>query len=94
MIAIDTEKCTGCGICPGVCPRPVLGLSDGKAEVREYTNCLECAACSLNCPENAIRVTKGTGCIAAIIREDILKTAPKGTGCGCGDGGTEAGGCC
>jgi len=39
----------------------------------------------LNCEFDAIEVTKGTGCLDAIIKEDILKITPKGTGCGCDD---------
>ena len=45
--------------------------------------CIECAACQLNCREDAIVVTKGTGCLVAIIREDILKLEDRAT-CGCG----------
>jgi len=44
--------------------------------------CIECGACQLNCESDAINVTKGTGCLFAIIIEDILKI--KGKGCGCG----------
>ncbi|MCP3972173.1 MAG: hypothetical protein GY717_17985 [Rhodobacteraceae bacterium] len=45
--------------------------------------CIECAACQLNCREDAIVVTKGTGCLVAIIREDILKLrSPVAGGCG------------
>jgi ferredoxin len=34
--------------------------------------CIECGACQLNCYDDAIEVTKGTGCLLVIIKEDIL----------------------
>jgi ferredoxin len=54
-----------------------------KAVITDPVACLECGACSLNCPVEAIELTKGTGCLVAILKEDILKITPKGTGC-CG----------
>ncbi len=93
MIAIDMECCTGCGVCLQVCPREVLSLEARRAVVRDHP--AECGACRLNCPADAIVVTKGTGCLLAILREDIMKTARPGTGCGCGasGGGLPGGGC-
>jgi len=85
MITFDKQKCTGCNVCANVCPQQVISMVDKKAEMRDYKSCMECGACQLNCEYDAIEVTKGTGCLGAIIREDILKITPKGTGCGCGD---------
>ena len=81
MIALNPRTCTGCGICVKVCPHRVLELHDRKAGVAAEDRCIECAACRLNCPTGAIDVTKGTGCLVAIIKEDILKI--KKAGCGC-----------
>ncbi len=91
MLSIDHNRCNGCSVCVQVCPRPVLEIVEKKAVIVDFTNCLECGACELNCSVNSITVTKGTGCLGAIVREDILKIAPKGTGCGCGEKG---GSCC
>jgi len=67
--------------------------------------CTGCGVCLQVCPRevlslearraDAIVVTKGTGCLLAILREDIMKTARPGTGCGCGasGGGLPGGGC-
>jgi ferredoxin len=94
MIRFDDSKCTGCGVCVKACPRGALRMREKKAYCVSYETCMECGACMLNCEFGAVSVTKGTGCLAAIIREDILKTAPRGTGCGCGTPSSSTGGCC
>ncbi len=73
MITLTQEACNGCGICVKVCPHRVLAMLDRKAVLDAEQRCIECAACQLNCREDAIVVTKGTGCLVAILREDILK---------------------
>lgn len=90
MIKINKEKCIGCSLCMKICPRRVISMHESKAIASDNKSCLECGACSLNCPVNAITLTKGTGCLVAIIKEDILKTVPKGSGC-CG--ADKKGGC-
>lgn len=93
MVKFFEDKCTGCAVCVNVCPQQVLRMQDKKAMMTDYESCMECGACELNCEHEAVRVTKGTGCLFAIIKEDILKIAPKGTGCGCADMNSK-GGCC
>ncbi|MBU1022994.1 4Fe-4S binding protein [bacterium] len=80
MLTLNSEICTGCGICVNVCPHGVFTLAGKKANIEFDNRCIECGACHLNCPVEAIYVTKGTGCLVAIIREDILKTTPQGCG--------------
>jgi len=92
MIEIDRNKCTGCNVCYNVCPQNVIKMENKKAYIENYINCMECGACALNCQFDAINLTKGTGCLGAIIKEDILKITEKGTGCGCGDGKNSS--CC
>ncbi len=77
MIRIDSEQCTGCQTCADVCPHRVIGLRDGVAVLVAEDRCIECGACQLNCHDDAIFVTKGTGCLLAIIRDDILKLEPR-----------------
>jgi NAD-dependent dihydropyrimidine dehydrogenase PreA subunit len=94
MIAFNSDKCSGCAVCPAVCPQGVIQMKNGKATLTDYHSCMECGACAKNCSYDAIELTKGTGCLAAIIKEDILKITPVGTGCGCGTGSDTDGDCC
>jgi len=52
---IDSEKCTGCGICVDVCPLEAISLNDGIAVIDEDT-CTECGLCVNECPNDAIRL--------------------------------------
>ncbi len=80
MITIADKKCTGCSLCSYVCPHGVITMEKGKARLTYLERCIECGACQLNCECEAIYVTKGTGCLVAIIKEDILKIKEKGCG--------------
>lgn len=85
MITLNAENCTGCGTCVDVCPHRVLELQEKKAILAHEERCIECGACQLNCHDDAVVVTKGTGCLVAIVRDDILKRKPApGVACGCG----------
>jgi len=53
VIAIDVERCTGCGACVKVCPTGALYLVDGRAAL-DGTLCRECEACLAACPTVAI----------------------------------------
>ena len=77
------ETCNGCGMCLKVCPHDVFELSKGKAHIARKNQCMECGACKLNCPVNAISVDSGVGCAAGIINGIIRNSEPV---CGCSDG--------
>lgn len=81
MISVYGVKCKGCGECVKVCPHGVLAMEKSRARLAAEDRCIECGACALNCRYGAVKVTKGTGCLVAIIREDILKTSKPGCGC-------------
>jgi len=79
-LELNPELCTGCGMCAMVCPREVLALADGKAEIISRDDCMECGACAQNCPTAAITVDAGVGCAAAVINSMLGRT---GDSCCC-----------
>ena len=36
-LKLDTEKCTGCGMCVTVCPHSVFVIKEGKAIIDDLT---------------------------------------------------------
>ena len=76
MIALDAASCTGCKMCMKVCPHGVIEMQGSVAVLVHEARCIECGACQLNCHDGAIEVSKGTGCLFAIVKEDILGLRP------------------
>ncbi len=70
-LSYDPQKCTGCGMCPEVCPHAVFEIENGKARLRDFDACMECGACAKNCPFGAISVRAGVGCAWAILLSEI-----------------------
>jgi electron transport complex protein RnfB len=55
---VDTELCTGCGICSDErCPVQAIEVSDGTAVVKRE-RCIGCGLCVSGCPEEALRLEK------------------------------------
>ena len=77
---LNSEKCTGCGMCVKVCPHEVFLINNGKAYIIDKDSCMECGACSKNCPFSAIEVKSGVGCAAGVIAGKLTGTGPD---CGC-----------
>ena len=56
VAVVDSEKCTGCGICIDVCPAGAIEVKE-KAVIN-YEICTGCAACITECPNKAIIITQ------------------------------------
>ncbi len=81
-LELNTDLCNGCTMCVMVCPHHVFEMQDHKARIVNYSNCMECGACKLNCASGAIEVHSGVGCANAMIRA-ALQGKPEAT-CSCG----------
>ncbi len=66
-LKLDQQTCIGCGNCNTVCPHRIFDMEAKKAVIRDLDACMECGACAKNCPVDAISVTPGVGCAAAIV---------------------------
>ncbi|QLC50723.1 ferredoxin family protein [Methanolobus zinderi] len=62
------EKCINCLMCTQVCPHGVFTGGGEHVELKRPSSCMECGACAMNCPVQAIEVQSGVGCAWAMIR--------------------------
>ncbi len=53
MVTVNKEACIGCGACVGVCPASYEMTADGKAVVKNDSDCAEAGKNA--CPVNAIQ---------------------------------------
>jgi len=58
IIAIDEQKCTGCGLCLPNCPEGALQIIDGKVRLVSDLFCDGLGACVGYCPEGAITLSE------------------------------------
>ncbi len=56
VIAVDVDKCTGCGECIESCPKQLLELSEGSVKVRRVMDCSLCMECEKACELGALKV--------------------------------------
>ena len=65
-LKIYTERCKGCGLCTGVCPKKIVALQKEKrnkkgsfySECTDQDACISCAMCATMCPDCAIIIEK------------------------------------
>ncbi len=79
----NAQKCVGCSRCIEVCPHAVFesGINGDRAVILAHgERCMECGACMVNCPTDAIRVLSGAGC-AMLLMYQALKGKEPDFGC-------------
>lgn len=81
----DESKCSGCKRCVEVCPHAVFAMSGKTAVLIDRDACIECGACEVNCPDEAITVRAGVGCAAGIIQSWLRGDPEPSCDC-CGNG--------
>ena len=82
-LVLDETRCNGCGRCIEVCPHEVFAMVDRMATIVGRDTCMECGACRMNCPEDAIRVSSGVGCAAALIAQIARGGGTENPSCAC-----------
>ena len=85
------ERCINCRLFSQVCPHGVFAEGGERAELVQKTRCMECGACALNCPVQAIEVQSGVGCAWAMINAALRGKDMDSAECSCGG---DAGSCC
>lgn len=55
QVKVNTDKCTGCGLCSRVCVSHNLIIRQGKAKII-MDKCIMCGQCSAVCPQKAISI--------------------------------------
>jgi len=53
-ISVDSERCTGCGLCVGACPFGSIEMEGDYPDIKD--DCRLCGACVDACPEGAIAI--------------------------------------
>ena len=56
IVAIDRERCTGCGNCVAACLTGALKIVNGKSKLIDERLCDGFGSCIAACPHNAIRL--------------------------------------
>jgi NAD-dependent dihydropyrimidine dehydrogenase PreA subunit len=93
-LRLDEKKCAGCGMCLDVCPHEVFKMNNKHVAIQNRDACMECGACSINCPTNAISVQSGVGCANALINSMLGKKGECCCGPDTGEAKSVNKGCC
>jgi len=72
-VELLSEACTGAADCVTVCPRGVLRMNGHlrKVEITEPDRCIQCGACIVQCPEDALRFRRSDG---RVIEPETIRT--------------------
>ena len=80
-LCLNTDMCTGCGLCVEVCPPRAIHLMAGKAVI-EPELCLACGACVEACTLGAITLVEPTALMRSVevqvpTRAQVVHHTPK-----------------
>lgn len=53
---LDETLCTGCGLCPEVCPTVCLSMGRYQPWLARPADCISCGVCVAICPVGALRL--------------------------------------
>jgi len=53
---IESEKCTGCGICVKLCPLDNIRLDENGFPNNRFNECWYCGTCEIECPTRALEL--------------------------------------
>lgn len=63
IVKFREERCKGCGLCTGVCPKGIIRVGDKinsmgypVAEIQDGDKCTGCSFCAVMCPDVVISV--------------------------------------
>ena len=80
-LQFNRELCIDCKMCSTVCPHAVFERNNSVVQLVRPEKCMECGACQLNCPTDAIIVESGVGCATAMILSSLR--GKNEVSCGC-----------
>jgi ferredoxin len=78
------DRCINCKRCTQVCPHAVFAEGKDHVKLARPASCMECGACALNCPVQAIEVQSGVGCAWAMISAALRGKDMDSAECSCG----------
>jgi len=62
---VDSEACTGCGLCRRNCPQQCISGESKQPHVIDESRCIRCGSCFSVCPSDAVRCTAPVSALRA-----------------------------